>query len=267
MKGRLILFAVLALALAGVSRPGSSTADHGAGIPRGVAGAGLLVTDRTPDSVRAFPTAEGFGAKSVGGRGGRVIQGTNLEDAGEESLRSAMEASGPRMVVFRVSGTITLKTAIRVRTPYLTVAEQTSPGRVQIRGNGRPEGDWGVWFVDGAHNIVARHLRVRMGGNLKHDAGNNFLCYGMAEPGVHDVIFDHCSVSWGSDTQMNWYRSFLDRATFQWSLIGECFTGQHVGGDRAPKNITLHHNLSGALRSLREWRPPSGCRERDLQSD
>src|SRR5262245_35407342 len=122
--------------------------------------------------MKAFPIAEGFGASAVGGRGGRVIAVTHLGDSGPGSLRDAMEASGPRIVVFRVSGTITLTNAIRVRTPYLTVAGQTSPGGVEIRGGGAPEGDWGVWCVNGAHDIVMRHLRVRIGGNLKHDAGN-----------------------------------------------------------------------------------------------
>jgi pectate lyase len=209
-----------------------------------------LVCGAAPAALaKAFPTAEGFGAEAVGGRGGRVIEVTNLDDAGEGSLRAAMEASGPRICVFRVSGTITLRNAIQVRTPYLTVAGQSSPGGIEIKGSGEPEGDWGVWFVNGAHDIVVRHLRVRMGGNMKHDAGNNLLCYGTAEPGVHDVIFDHCSVSWGSDTQLDWYGSYLDRATFQWNIIGECFMGQHIGGNNAPKHITLHHNLYANLGS------------------
>ena len=199
--------------------------------------------------MKAFPTAEGFGAGAIGGRGGRVMEVTNLSDSGPGSLRSCIEASGPRICVFRVSGTIALRCAIRVSTPYLTVAGQTSPGGVQIKGTGQAEGDWGVWFVNGAHDIVVRHLRVRMGGNLKHDAGNNLLCYGTAEPGVHDAIFDHCSVAWGSDTQLDWYGSFLDRATFQWNLIGECYMGQHIGGTHAPKNLTLHHNLYANLGS------------------
>src|SRR5262249_518714 len=232
-----------ALVPAGVARAGGPTDDRGAG------DAGSPVTGPAPDAVKAFPTAEGFGARSVGGRGGRVVEVTNLEDAGGGSVRPAREGSGPRIVVFRVSGPIQLKTAIRVSTPHLTVAGQTSPGGVQIRGDGRPDGDWGVWFINGAHDIVVRHLRVRMGGNLKHDAGNNLLCYGTAEPGVHEIIFDHCSVSWGSDTQMDWYGSYLERATFQWSLIGECYMGQHIGGDRAPRNITLHHNLYANLGS------------------
>jgi pectate lyase len=162
-----------------------------------------LVASAAGDSgIKAFPTAEGFGAAAAGGRGGRVIEVTTLDDAGPGSLRAAMEAARPRICVFRVSGTITLKSAIQVRQPYLTVAGQTSPGGVQIRGDGNPAGDWGVWFVNGAHDIVIRHLRVRMGGNHKHDAGNNILCYGTAEPGVHDVIVDHCSVAWGADTQL-----------------------------------------------------------------
>src|SRR5687768_862882 len=207
-----------------------------------------LAMAATP-AVKAFPTAEGFGANAKGGRGGRVIEVTTLNDSGPGSLRVAMEASGPRIVVFRVSGTITLSNAIRVRTPYLTVAGQTSPGGVEIRGTGQPDGDWGVWFVNGAHDIVLRHLRVRIGGNMEHDAGNNLLFYGTAEPGVHDVIVDHCSVSWGSDTQLDWYGSYLNRATFQWNIIGECYMGQHIGGNRAPKNITLHHNLYANLGS------------------
>ncbi len=140
---------------------------------------GLHAASRT---IKAFPTAEGFGANAVGGRGGRIIEVTNLNDSGDGSLRSALEAEGPRICVFQVSGTITLRSAIRVSHPYLTVAGQTSPGGVQIKGTGQPDGDWGVWFVNGAHDIVVRHLRVRMGGNMKHDAGNNLLCYGTANP-------------------------------------------------------------------------------------
>lgn len=100
--------------------------------------------------VKAYPTAEGYGAEARGGRGGRVIQVTNLNDSGPGSLRAALEASGPRIVVLRVSGTITLKRAILLSTPYLTVAGQTSPGGSQIRGHESPEGDWGVWLVNDA---------------------------------------------------------------------------------------------------------------------
>ncbi len=131
------------------------------------------------ESVTAFSTAEGFGAYAAGGRGGRVVEVTHLNDGGPGSLRAAMEASGPRIVVFRVSGTITLRSAIRLSTPYLTVAGQTSPGGVQVRGTGQPDGDWGVWLVNGTHDTIVRHLRVRMGGKMKHadvfDFRNNVI--------------------------------------------------------------------------------------------
>ena len=79
-------------------------------------------------SVPAFPGAEGFGAQSVGGRGGKVLFVTNLNDSGPGSLRAAVEADGPRTVIFRVSGTIALKSALAVRKSHITIAGQTAPG-------------------------------------------------------------------------------------------------------------------------------------------
>ena len=98
----------------------------------------LCAGQGTPSSsVKAFPTAEGFGADAAGGHGGRVIEVTNLEDSGEGSLRAAMEASGPRVCVFRVSGTITLKEAIRVRTPFWLAGPESGYRYLNV-GNGGP---------------------------------------------------------------------------------------------------------------------------------
>jgi len=83
---------------------------------------------RTAVSIPAFPGAEGFGAESVGGRGGKVLFVTNLNDSGPGSLRAAVEAEGPRTVIFRVSGTIAMKSRLAVTKPYITIAGQTAPG-------------------------------------------------------------------------------------------------------------------------------------------
>ena len=107
----------------------------------------------------AFPGAEGYGALARGGRGGRVIEVTNLNDSGPGSLRAAVNASGPRIVVFRVGGTIELKSDIIIRgedQAYLTIAGQTAPG------GGILLKKYGLLLIN-THDIVVRHIRVRPG--------------------------------------------------------------------------------------------------------
>jgi hypothetical protein len=104
----------------------------------------------------AFPTAEGYGRLARGGRGGRVIHVTNLDDGGPGSLRAAVEAEGPRTVVFGVSGMITLESRLVVKNPFLTLAGQTAPGKgVCLR-----KYNFGMY---GTHDVIMRYLRVRPG--------------------------------------------------------------------------------------------------------
>ncbi len=142
--------------------------------------------------VPAFPGAEGFGAFAVGGRGGAVLFVDNLNDAGPGSLRAAIEATGPRTVIFRVGGTIDLSSSLIVRSPYLTIAGQTAPGG----GIALKRGTLRI----GTHDVIVRGLRVRPGDEqpggtppTQRDAIG--LSGGYKGQDVYNVIIDHCSLS------------------------------------------------------------------------
>src|SRR5215475_11601553 len=116
----------------------------------------------------AFPGAEGPGASALGGRRGVVLFVDNLADHGPGSLRAALEASGPRTVIFRVGGTITLESPLVIANPYVTVAGQTAPGGgIQLRNN--PVAPYGfatdsfTSLVIATHDVVVRFLRIRPG--------------------------------------------------------------------------------------------------------
>ncbi|MCA9235773.1 MAG: hypothetical protein KDA44_09895, partial [Planctomycetales bacterium] len=131
----------------------------------------------------AFPGAEGYGRFAIGGRGGQVLHVTNLNDSGPGSLRAAVEAEGPRTVVFDVSGRIVLKDRLIIRNPYLTIAGQTAPGKGVCISN------YNLGML-GAHDCIVRYIRVRPGDT----AGKTLDGMGMA--GADHAIIDHCSISW-----------------------------------------------------------------------
>ncbi|HVT26852.1 MAG TPA: hypothetical protein VHE81_02430, partial [Lacipirellulaceae bacterium] len=187
----------------------------------------------------AFPGAEGYGRFALGGRGGRVIKVTNLADNGPGSLRAAVEAEGPRTVVFNVSGRIVLQSRLVIRNPYLTIAGQTAPGKGVCISN------YNLGML-GTHDAIIRYLRVRPG-NTAHRTLD-----GMGMASSDNSIIDHCSISWTED------ESFSSRAakniTLQRTLISEALNvaghkkykkgKQHgyaasIGGDIG----SFHHNL------------------------
>ena len=146
--------------------------------------------------VPSFPGAEGYGAESLGGRGGAVLFVTNLNDSGPGSLRAAVEASGPRTVVFRVAGVITLDRELHVDDPYLTVAGQTAPlPGITLRMNpsadtvGESESLMGIE----THDVVLRYLKYRRGESRL--SGDNL---DIRDPS-YNVIVDHVSFSWSTD--------------------------------------------------------------------
>ncbi len=141
----------------------------------------------------AFPGAEGGGAYSFGGRGGKVIVVSNLADSGPGSLREACEQGGARIVVFNVAGIIRLKTPLIIRAPYITIAGQGAPGDgICVAGES-------VWL--NTHDVVIRFMRFRRGATdvtRRDDAiGGN---------PVGNIIIDHVSASWGLDENMSIYR-------------------------------------------------------------
>lgn len=147
----------------------------------------------TRAEIPAFPGAEGGGAYTKGGRGGKVIVVTSLEDRGPGTFREACETGGARIIVFNVAGVIHLKTPISIRAPYVTIAGQTAPGDgVCITGE--------TVDVD-THDVIIRHMRFRRG--ITEVTSRNDALSG--EP-VGNVIYDHLSASWGCDENVSIYR-------------------------------------------------------------
>jgi large repetitive protein len=143
--------------------------------------------------VKAFPEAEGYGKSSLGGRGGQVIEVTNLNDAGTGSFRAACLASGPRIVVFRVAGIIELASDIVISNPYITIAGQTAPGDgICIKYLSTGNANRAITIE--TNNVVIRYLRIRCGfSQAAMDYGVPFF---MENQNAYNVIIDHCSSSW-----------------------------------------------------------------------
>jgi pectate lyase len=197
-------------------------------------------------SLPTFPGAVGFGAKAKGGRGGAVLFVENLNDSGPGSLRAALEAEGPRTILFRTSGTITLKSEIIVRNPFLTIAGQTAPGGgIAIKIDGKS--DIGAINIE-THDVIIQHLRVRPGPAIKGSVNGDAIQ--MLE-NAHDVIIDHCSLSWSTDEVISGWYDARD-ITVQRCIISEALhdsvhqKGPHgmgmLFGDKN-KSVTIHQNL------------------------
>lgn len=199
----------------------------------------VLLTKETV--AKSFPTAEGYGAYAVGGRGGDVYYVENIEDYNPEtdvpipgSLRYGIRsAEGPRTILFQTSGNIELKQALLINKPYITIAGQTSLNGICIK-------DYPT-FILGTHDIVIRFLRFRLGNDKElGDAGDclTILC-------SRDVIIDHCSMSWSNDETSS-VGSNSDNITFQWSIVSEALYPHSAGsllGDQFISRLSYHHNI------------------------
>ncbi len=192
-------------------------------------------------SMLAFPTAEGHGAYSKGGRGGRVIYVTNLNDHGDGSFRNAVQQSGARTVVFAVSGIIELKSLVAIENPFLTIAGQTAPL------NGITLKNSGLYIK--THDVIIRHIRIRPG---DENEGHNFDDRDALTIGEnsYNIIADHISASWAIDEIFStWFEP--QYITFQWCILSEALSkskhpkGEHskalLVGDGTQKVSVIHN--------------------------
>ena len=147
--------------------------------------------------IPAFPGAEGGGMYTAGGRGGKVLVVTNLNDDGPGSFRWACEQGGARIIVFNVSGIINLKTPVILRAPYVTIAGQTAPGDgVCIAGES---------FQVDTHVVIVGHMRFRRGNTHVWNREDSFG----VNP-IGNIMIDHCSCEWGLDENISFYRHMFD---------------------------------------------------------
>lgn len=196
-------------------------------------------------TIPAFPGAEGGGKFSFGGRGGKVLVVTNLDDDGYGSFRWACEQGGARTIVFNVAGIIRIKTPVIIRAPYITIAGQTAPGDgVCIAGES-------VWI--NTHDVIIRYMRFRRGetwvGRRDDAIGGN---------PIGNIMIDHVSATWGLDENMSMYRHMYNDSTgaieqklgtvnitIQNSIFGEALdTWNHAfGSTLGGENCTFMRNL------------------------
>lgn len=195
-----------------------------------------LIANAQFESAPAFPGAEGHGRYVTGGRGGRIIHVTNLNDSGTGSFRAAVTGDDKKIVVFDVSGYIDLKSQLNIG-KNTTVLGQTAPGDgITLR--------YYTLYFGKASNSIVRYIRCRRS-QLKDVNDGADATWGRNQ---NDIIIDHCSFSWSIDEIASFYDN--KNFTMQWCTLGEALAnpghskGAHsYGGIWGGKNASFHHNF------------------------
>jgi pectate lyase len=213
----------------------------------------LIATGLTLNSAAATaePYVKGW-TTTQGGRGGAIVRVTNLNPDGPGSFKAAVEQKGPRIVVFEVGGVIDLElSTLTISEPNLTIAGQTapSPGITLIRGG-----------IDiRTHDVIVQHIRVRTGaaGQAKR---SGWEADSMSTVGAHNVIVDHCTMTWGLDENLSasgprftgktvedWRGGTSHNITFAYNLLAEGIAdSSHPKGEHS-KGSLIHDNATGIL--------------------
>lgn len=209
----------------------------------------LLTRGSYGASLPVFPGAMGHGSDTKAGRGGSILRVTNLNDAGEGSLRAAIEIQGPRIIVFETSGTIQLRADLVVASPFVTIAGQTAPSPgINLRGAG---------LRIQTHDVLVQHIRVRVGDSPEGPSPSNRDALQVLGPKAYNVVVDHVSGSWGIDENMSTWRT-VQNVTFSNNLICEgLYRSLHTEGPHSmgfllgdfAKKVTLIGNLFAHNRS------------------
>lgn len=188
-----------------------------------------------------------------GGSGGRIVRVTSLAAEGPGSLDAALREQGPRIIVFEVGGVIDLNgEVLGVREPFVTIAGETAPGPgvTLIRGGVRIR----------THNVVLRHLYVRPGDAGRAPQSGWEVDGVVTEAGAHDVIVDHCSITWATDenlsasgprfegaTPAEWRENTSHRISFTNNIIAEGLShATHSKGEHS-KGSLIHDNVQDVL--------------------
>ncbi len=194
---------------------------------------------KIPDfkETKAFPTAEGYGRFSKGGRGGKTIYVTSLKDSKEQgTLRYALEvATGPRNVLFKVSGIIELTKNIKITEPYVTIAGQTAPGTGITLKNA------GIQIE--THDIIMRHLKIRPGDSPNgENPGDRDCIVVFKDRNCHNLVLDQLSLTWGIDENLS-FCTGTNNSTVQNSIIAEGLSHSlHNEGEHS-KGFLMLNNL------------------------
>jgi hypothetical protein len=203
-----------------------------------------LLQNHLSAQIAAFPGAEGFGATASGGRGGQVVFVTNTNVSGPGSFQAALDVPGPKYILFRCSGVIDGSVEIPVGSRDITIAGQTSPNGIVVRGLSS--------YNDAGHstdNLIVRHLRSRCSNDSLHPTTNWVTGDGITLGGVHKAVIDHCSFGQNVDEAFDISRSssisvqncLLAETLGEHNYLGGMLTNYTASGN-VLDSLSIHHN-------------------------